>query len=774
MINLKSLIKLNFSKMSTAATGNTGSKVVQPKWHVPKPQNVKSVLKLYNSLSRTKEPFVPLSGSNVVSWYSCGPTVYDASHMGHARNYVSIDINRRILSDYFGYDIKFVQNVTDIDDKIIIRARQNYLFDNYTKDITSIDAATVLKTENALSQYINKNLNSESKTIDEFEKWLTSIDFETEKTKNPKFPMHVTAATNATNALKSKKENTQEFFDLVKDVLVPVLDKELGSTVSEPEIFRKLPAFWENQFNSDMAKLNVIPPSITTRVSEYVPEIVAFIQKIIDNGYGYALDDGSVYFDTVRFDSSDKHDYAKCQPWNKGKLDLIEDGEGSLSTNTNEKRSNNDFALWKASKPGEPEWESPWGKGRPGWHIECSVMASDILGSQIDIHSGGIDLAFPHHDNELAQSEARYDNEQWINYFLHTGHLHIEGQKMSKSLKNFITIDEALNKYSARQLRLAFSSAQWNNQLDFKESLLNEVKSLETSFNNFFQNVRALQADSIHKQEGLSYNISKKLTALEKNLFDDLQTTQDKVDSAFCDNLSTPQAIKALSDMVTTTNTYISTVGNELKIEPVISVCKYITKILNIIGFPARPDNLGWVNASTSDKFAGSLEDIAMPYVKVLSTFRDNVRSLAINKASMVEFLKLTDSVRDNDLLKLNVSLDDRNDQSALVKFLTEEEKEEIVKLNEEKEAREEAKRLKKLEQQKLKEQKEQERKEKASVSPLEIFKNTELYSAWDETGLPTKDKDGNEVTKSMTKKLKKQWDQQKKLYEEYFGPINQ
>ena len=141
---------------STVETVNT--KVVQPKWNVPEPQQTKPVLKLYNSLTRTKVPFVPLSGTKTVSWYSCGPTVYDASHMGHARNYVSIDINRRIMSEYFGYDIKFVQNVTDIDDKIIIRARQNYLFDNFIKDVTTIDEAIVSKVNDAIVAYIVKNL----------------------------------------------------------------------------------------------------------------------------------------------------------------------------------------------------------------------------------------------------------------------------------------------------------------------------------------------------------------------------------------------------------------------------------------------------------------------------------------------------------------------------------------------------------------------------------------------------------------------------------------
>lgn len=238
-----------------------------------------------------------------------------------------------------------------------------------------------------------------------------------------------------------------------------------------------------------------------------------------------------------------------------------------------------------------------------------------------------------------------------------------------------------------------------------------------------------------------------------------------------CDNLSTPVALKTLSELVTKSNTYITTAGAALKIEPLIAICSYITKILRIIGFPSRPDNLGWAaQAGSNDGSLGSLEDTVMPYVKCLSTFRDDVRSLAIKKAEPKEFLQLTDKIRNEDLLNLNVALDDRNGQSALIKFLTNDEKLEIVKLNEEKHANELAKKQKKLEQQKLREQKENERKQKAQIKPQDMFKDVTLYSAWDEQGLPTKDKDGNDITKSMTKKLKKQWEQQKKLHEEYFG----
>lgn len=173
-----------------------------------------------------------------------------------------------------------------------------------------------------------------------------------------------------------------------------------------------------------MARLRVRDPDTLTRVTEYVPEIVAFVEKIIQNGYGYEAE-GSVYFDTKAFDSAEGHDYAKLEPWSKGNRELLEDGEGNVNLSAISRgvqltwvilgslcpiknggaRSASDFALWKNSKPGEPSWPSPWGQGRPGWHIECSVMASAVLGNNMDIHSGGIDLAFPHHDNEMAQSE---------------------------------------------------------------------------------------------------------------------------------------------------------------------------------------------------------------------------------------------------------------------------------------------------------------------------------------------------------------------------------
>lgn len=322
------------------------------------------------------------------------------------------------------------------------------------------------------------------------------------KEKDPKAGMHYTALSSASKALQKLKENPSsqsEAIDQSQAVLAPYLDARYGSDVSDNAIFRRLPAEMEEKFVKDMADLRVEPPVTLTRVTEYVPEIVAFVEQIVQNGYAYAAG-SSVYFNVGKFEGSRgsrqqtangetpsevsdwHHVYAKLQPWNKGDTSLIEEGEGALSANTG-KRSATDFALWKGSKPGEPSWDSPWGKGRPGWHIECSVMASEILGSNMDVHAGGIDLAFPHHDNELAQSEAYHDCRQWVNYFLHSGHLHIEGLKMSKSLKNFITIQEALQKHSARQLRLAFLLQPWHARMDYRESGMAEVKARESLFN---------------------------------------------------------------------------------------------------------------------------------------------------------------------------------------------------------------------------------------------------------------------------------------------------
>ncbi|CCE87096.1 Piso0_005635 [Millerozyma farinosa CBS 7064] len=745
----------------------------QPEWITPKPTYDKPVLKIYNSLTRTKNEFVTLK-PNRITWYSCGPTVYDRSHMGHARNYVATDICRRILQDYFGYNIKFIQNVTDIDDKIIIAARQEYLFEQeIINKYQEVSDELLASSKKFLSEYITKNLPEFSgKDIEtEFSKWAESLDVQSLSQNNPKFPMYLKAARNAFSVIYSKgsKVSIEEFTRQIRDVAVVSLDKELGHTVNDPSVFRKLPLYWEESYNDDMNKLNVLRPSVTTRVSEYIPEIVEYVDKIVQNGFAYATNDGSVYFDTVKFENDPRHDYAKLQPWNKGDLSLINDGEGSLSLDNTSKRNAADFALWKASKPGEPSWPSKWGEGRPGWHIECSVMASDIGGEVLDIHSGGVDLCFPHHDNELAQSEAYFDNKQWINYFMHNGHLHIQGQKMSKSLKNFITIEEALNDFSSRQLRLVFALTPWEKPLDFKDSLINEVKSLESYLSKFFTTVRALNNDQkLSSKKGVHF--TKKPTKTEKQLYQDLENAQDETHIAFCDNLASYKVLKIIQDLVSKANQYIQlslTDKHELRIEVLLEITHWITRILNILGFHARQDHLGWLDNTDSGSSSESREELVLPYVKALSQFRDKVRNLSINKAPAQDFLKETDNLRYS-LINLGISLDDLPSGEALVKFLNKEEQKLLIEQYEAKEQALLEKERRKQEQNLKNQEKEKERIEKMKIKPSELFQNKELYSEWDEQGIPTKDAKGEEISKSMKKKLVKQFNQQEKLYQEY------
>jgi len=233
-----------------------------------------------------------------------------------------------------------------------------------------------------------------------------------------KVKMHISAMDAAARALRDGTG-----FDGAEEVLLPYLDSLYKDTfdTSDQSIFTNLTQAMEKAFNDDMTALNVLPPDAVTRVTEYVPQIINFVQRIIDKGFAYEAN-GSVYFDIAAFEKAG-NTYARLRPESKNDKALQEEGEGSLSKGLEGKKRSGDFALWKKSKPGEPWWPSPWGPGRPGWHIECSVMASDKLGEQMDIHSGGIDLAFPHHDNELAQSEAYFyeagkGEHTWVNYFL--------------------------------------------------------------------------------------------------------------------------------------------------------------------------------------------------------------------------------------------------------------------------------------------------------------------------------------------------------------------
>lgn len=378
-----------------------------------------------------------------------------------------------MLADYFNYNVFYVMNITDIDDKIIKRARQNHLHQEYVQGAPALDRvlddyAEVLKLFQAR---LEENTDPDKRVM--LEGMISRMEAGVKQ---------LTEVVKTTDEGRVAEEQSA-FLECIKDPLADWLDLHRGALVTENAIFESLPRFWENEFHRDMELLNVRMPDVLTRVSEYVPQIVAFIERIIANGLAYEAN-GSVYFDVASFDKG--HHYAKLVPEAFGDMKSLNEGEGDLCVSEDrlsEKKSPNDFALWKSSKSGEPWWSSPWGKGRPGWHIECSAMASDICGPKLDIHTGGVDLKFPHHDNELAQSEAHFNSQEWIKYFLHTGHLTIAGCKMSKSLKNFITIRDALAKHSATQLRLAFLLHSWKDTLDYSDNTMEMATQYERFLN---------------------------------------------------------------------------------------------------------------------------------------------------------------------------------------------------------------------------------------------------------------------------------------------------
>ena len=773
------------------------TKVTQPEWQVPKPLVEEPVLKVYNSLTRKKDPFVPLKGRQV-DWYNCGPTVYDSAHMGHARNYLTQDIVRRILRDFFAYDVNFVQNVTDLDDKIIVRAREQHLLKAFRDANPTLSESLKGDIKTAFSAYLSSKLLKILKETDapqQDETELATLERLLKKDqsdaawakemreKEEKFGLILGSLQSAKAGIETAKD-ANEAIDMAKDVLSWWLDKKDGHTVTDPAIFRALAAHWEDSFNSDMRKLRILPPDTVTRVSEYVPEIVSFVEKIIENGFAY-VQEGNVWFDVEAFEGAKngkgkekeedfEHVYAKLAPWSKGNRELLEEGEGSLTTGRT-KRSSADFALWKSCKPGEPTWPSPWGPGRPGWHIECSVMASEVLGRRMDIHSGGVDLMFPHHDNEIAQSEAYHDCRQWVNYFLHTGHLHIQGLKMSKSLKNFITIEEALQTWSPRQLRLAFMMQTWSSKMDLTDGTRTGMENIEETFNNFFRKVKAKVADfenSLAPSDGYHYHED-----LEKRLLEDLHKSQHSLRVALCDSFNTPEALIVLTELVSSANVYLQARPRPRNIEPVKSVAQWITRMLKMFGLGEgaaihQDGAIGWgetMKAGQEEQTTVDREAILMPYLRTLSTFRDDLRKLALGGATGKDFLELCDRLRDNELVDLGVALDDQEDGHALVKLAP---ADDLRRARDEKKAAIEAKLARKAAAAAAEEQKRLAKLEKSKISPLEMFRpphvDAGLYTAWDENGLPTKDDKGEDVTKAKSKKLKKEWDAQVKAHEEW------
>ncbi|XP_067628405.1 cysteine--tRNA ligase, cytoplasmic [Eurosta solidaginis] len=733
------------------------SKRTQPVWQAPSASE-RPKLRLFNSLTRQKEEFVPLDGNNV-TWYSCGPTVYDASHMGHARSYISFDILRRVLSDYFGYNIFYVMNVTDIDDKIIKRARHNYLYDRY------VSVASTLSWERLLAD--------QKEVLEQFYAICKATSDHDKKNMYERMLIRMTDAMDtltmavASNDSEKVDEACEIYLAEAKDPIAEWLDRKEGTTVKDNSIFETLPRYFENSFHKDMQALNILPPDVLTRVSEYVPQIIKFIERIIANELAYSAN-GSVYFDVNAFDKREIHHYAKLVPEAYGDTKSLQEGEGDLSVTEDklsEKRSPNDFALWKASKAGEPSWQSPWGEGRPGWHIECSAMASDIFGPKFDIHTGGVDLKFPHHDNELAQSEAAFNEAEWVKYFLHTGHLTIAGCKMSKSLKNFITIQDALKKNTPCQLRLAFLLHSWKDTLDYSDNTMEMVCQYERFLNEFFLNVKDITR---HLQTGAPNSHFSAWTSAEAALHEKFKLTRDSVHEALCDNIDTRRALDSLRELVSVSNVYIRDHKNCTNSLLLRRIALYMTDILHIFGTIQGPrGGIGFPVGGTSDRNGGNMESALLPYVDALAEFRNNVREEAKTiKANTI--LQLCDRLRDEVLPNLGVRLEDKESGKYAVKLV---DREVMLREREAKKAVEAEHLAEKQRKQEAAAKLLAAKEAQKRIKPQKMFLNEkDKYSQFDENGLPTHDADGKEISKGLLKKLKKLQQQQEARYKEFLA----
>jgi cysteinyl-tRNA synthetase len=620
------------------------------RWYNPKDTLKEPIyrtgLMVNNSLCNEKVEFFTKNGDRTINWYMCGPTVYDSAHLGHARTYLTFDIIRRILSNYFHYDVNLCMNITDIDDKIIQRSNE-------------------------------------------------------------------------------QKKNFSEFA-----------------------------RYWEDSFFKDMRALNVMYPNYITRVSEYIPEIIAFIEVIIKNGYAYEKN-GSVYFDIEAYKKG-KHLYAKLVPQDKNQnLEELQEAEGALSKdNTGEKKNKGDFALWKTSKKDEPFWDSPWGKGRPGWHIECSVMSFSVFGQSLDIHSGGIDLKFPHHDNEIAQTEAHDESKQWINYFLHTGHLKIEGLKMSKSLKNFKKITDFISLYSPNAFRLYFCNSKWDMDMDFTENGLSMSSANDKKITEFFQNIKVWARENDLKRD---LKFDPEDSALNK-FFNE---SKKNIHQFFCDNFNTPGVVTSVLDLIKKTYEYHDKCEQKksLKLHLVYGVAKYISDILKCLGLVYNTEFVDYFRLNESDG-GKNAEEILTPFINAITDFRGEVKDSCIADKDVKKVLSICDKLRDEVLPNLGVRIEDKgNKEKSVWKFF---DKEEYLK---EKEKEKELKENKK----KQKEAEAKEREHKLSLTAKEYYATlTDKYSEFDSEGIPTKNAKGNELSKEQYNKLKKEFAKHDKQHQKW------
>jgi cysteinyl-tRNA synthetase len=408
-------------------------------------------MKLFNTMSRRKEDFIPLSPGEV-KMYSCGPTVYNYFHIGNARPFIIFDILRRYF-EYRGNKVTFVQNFTDVDDKIIKRAKEEHI--------------------------------TEKEVADKF---------------------------------------IYEYF-------------------------------------KDAEALNIRKATYHPRVTEHIPEIIDVIKRLEANGLIYMLD-GDVYYDTAKFEK-----YGRL-----GKQNLEDLEAGSRVELAEGKRSISDFVLWKKQKPGEPTWESPWGMGRPGWHIECSAMSMKYLGETIDIHSGGLDLIFPHHENEIAQSEGATGKE-FARYWMHNGFLNVNNEKMSKSLNNFFTVRDIAEHFDLEVLRMFMISAHYRSPINFSDDLLEQTKNGLERLYNAKNNMLYLLESAVEKEA----------TQEDQELIKRLGEHKIKFIEAMDDDLNTADALAAIFDLIRDTNSSLKSESSKAAIKASLDMLMELSDVLGLL-----------------------------------------------------------------------------------------------------------------------------------------------------------------------------------------------
>ena len=454
-------------------------------------------MKLYNTLTRTKEEFVPLEEGKV-KMYVCGPTVYNFIHIGNARPFIMFDTLRRYLQ-YKGYEVTFVQNFTDVDDKIIKRGHEEGI-----------------SPEEVANKYID------------------------------------------------------EYF-------------------------------------VDADGLGIKRADVHPRVTDNIQQIIDFVKDLEDKGYAYEVN-GDVYFDTKKFEG-----YGKLSRQNQDELEA-----GARIEVNDQKRHPMDFVLWKSKKAGEPGWNSPWGEGRPGWHIECSVMSNRYLGETIDIHAGGQDLAFPHHENEIAQSEAR-SGKVFSNYWVHNGYININNEKMSKSKGNFFTVRDISKQYDLEIVRFFMLSAHYRNPVNFSDEMLNQAKAgLERLYN---------------AKEKLEFTISNlsesSIKDEEKELVNELESYKTKFINAMEDDLNTADAVSAIFELSKFINTNVNEESSLEFAKMCLDKFNELTEVLNI------------VNKKNDDILDKDIEDLIQKRTdaKKNKDFKlaDDIRQELLNKGIILE-----------------------------------------------------------------------------------------------------------------------------------------